>query len=109
MYWSRYRAANPVPTSQLVDDIATVPSGPVMYPLIYSAAYIHWLERTRGIQNPDIGHVSIRHVSAKVQEQACLEHECRILTCHHDMKSIDNGNFSWFGRRIAASWMLLGC
>ena len=27
--WSRYRDANPVPTSPLADDIATAPSGPV--------------------------------------------------------------------------------
>ena len=28
--WSRYRDANPVPTSSLADDIATAPSGPVL-------------------------------------------------------------------------------
>ena len=27
--WSRYRDANPVPTSPLSDDITTAPSGPV--------------------------------------------------------------------------------
>ena len=27
--WSRYRDANPVPTSPLADDITTAPSGPV--------------------------------------------------------------------------------
>ena len=27
--WSRYRDANPVPTSPLVDGIVTAPSGPV--------------------------------------------------------------------------------
>ena len=29
MGWSRYRDKNPVPTSPLVDDLATAPSGPV--------------------------------------------------------------------------------
>ena len=29
MGWSRYRDANPVPTSPLTDDLATAPSGPV--------------------------------------------------------------------------------
>ena len=28
--WSRYRDANPVPTSPLADDITTAPSGPVI-------------------------------------------------------------------------------
>ena len=29
--WSRYRDANPVPTSPLADDITTAPSGPVLH------------------------------------------------------------------------------
>ena len=30
MCWSRYRDANPAPTTPLADDIATAPSGPVL-------------------------------------------------------------------------------
>ena len=38
--WSRYRDANPVPTSPLADEITTAPSGPVISLLyIYNASW----------------------------------------------------------------------
>ena len=66
--WCRYRDANPVPTSSLASDIATAPSGPVIFMHLYCVylsnsfqPVLHdWCNKGRGMCYPVCGMVHIK-------------------------------------------------